>query len=425
MIEVIIFTLIGYPIFCVGAHNVFGIQFTRKILPYVIVIGGTCAIQFFVHPAWGDPIIDLIIFCCDMLGMLLLAEKDRWKAFFLFPVIYFMAMVMNLLMSYGEAAILGIEQNDVRMSFALTLLIEPFALLVYLIVGFVVRKMNIKGIELSFGQYIFQIVAMICIFLQVGIMQGFAEGDALVWQYKQWFVIATIVSSILFFGLTILQQIIQAQKFTLERDNDNYRKFLEQQERYVSLVVRADEKKRKMHHDLRAHMTALSYLSEKGDLESIKTYLKEMEHDIKQFQVEKFTNIYAVDAIISEWHQRITQMNIEWQWLGELANTEKFTVYDLCVIFSNVLSNAYEAAVKCTENGYVHVKCTVIGEEVVVDIVNSCIDQIVSNEKPSTSKKDKSSHGFGLQNVEDVVKKYNGTIEYDRKKESFRISIVM
>ncbi len=425
MIEVIIFTLIGYPIFYVGAQNVFGIRFTRKILPYVIVIGGTCAIQCIFHPSWGDPIIDLIIFSCDMLGMLLLAEKDKWKAFFLFPVLYFLTTIMNLLMSYGEAALLGIEQNDVRMSFALTLIIEPFALLVYLIVGFVARKINLQGAKLNFGQYVFQIAAVICFFIQVGLMQGFAEGDPLVWQYKQWFIIATIVTSILFFGLMILQQFILAQKYTLERDNENYRKFLEQQEQYVNLVIRADEKKRKMHHDMRAHITALSYLSEKGDLEAIKAYLKEMEHGIKQFQVEKFTGIYAVDAIISEWHQRIKEKDIEWQWSGELTDAEEYTVYDLCVIFSNVLSNAYEAAVKCSEGGYVHLKCATMEKQIVIDIVNSCVDQIISNEKPSTSKEDKASHGFGLQNVEDVVKKYNGTIEYDRQKECFRLSIVM
>ena len=45
MIWVILYTLIGYPILYVVYRNVFGIEFTKKKWPYVLVIGGTCLLQ--------------------------------------------------------------------------------------------------------------------------------------------------------------------------------------------------------------------------------------------------------------------------------------------------------------------------------------------------------------------------------------------
>ena len=80
---------------------------------------------------------------------------------------------------------------------------------------------------------------------------------------------------------------------------------------------------------------------------------------------------------------------------------------------------------KLTEKKYIHVRCATIRNKIVIEIMNSCETQQSGKVRPLTTKLDKGSHGYGLQNVEDVVKKYNGTIDYDRAQDRFRLSIVM
>ena len=132
-----------------------------------------------------------------------------------------------------------------------------------------------------------------------------------------------------------------------------------------------------------------------------------------------------MDAIISEWYQRAVDNGVDWQWTGELTDIREISTYEMCIVFSNILSNAYEAVEKLTEKKYIHVRCATIRNKIVIEIMNSCETQQSGKVRPLTTKLDKGSHGYGLQNVEDVVKKYNGTIDYDRAQDRFRLSIVM
>ena len=425
MIWVILYTLIGYPILYVVYRNVFGIEFTKKKWPYVLVIGGTCLLQVLLGGTWAHPMVDTVIFCCDMVGVFVLAVGKRWKAFFLFPVVYFMTLIVNLLASYGVAAVLGISHKQLRHSPGLTLISEAFALIVFPIYGWLVKKTKMKTMKFSMGQYLVQILGVLCFFFQIGFMQGFVEGSEFMMRYKQQFLVAILVTAILFFGLNIWQQIIWTRNVSLKQDNDNYQSFLEHQEQYVNMVIREDEKKRKMHHDMRAHIMALSALSEKDDLDAIKKYISEREQGINGIQITHFTNICAVDAIISEWYQRAVDNGVDWQWTGELTDIREIYTYEMCIVFSNILSNAYEAVEKLTEKKYIHVRCATIRNKIVIEIMNSCETQQSGKVRPLTTKLDKGSHGYGLQNVEDVVKKYNGTIDYDRAQDRFRLSIVM
>ena len=425
MIWVILYTLIGYPILYVVYRNVFGIEFTKKKWPYVLVIGGTCLLQVLLGGTWAHPMVDTVIFCCDMVGVLILVDRKKWKAFLLFPVVYFLPAIVNMLVSYAVATVLGISHNEFRQSIALALITQLSAILVFSIYGWLFGKSKPKAIKFSLGQYLVQILGVLCFFFQIGFMQGFVEGSEFMMRYKQQFLVAILVTAILFFGLNIWQQIIWTRNVSLKQDNDNYQSFLEHQEQYVNMVIREDEKKRKMHHDMRAHIMALSALSEKGDLDEIKKYISEMEQGINGIQIDHFTNICAVDAIISEWYQRAVDNGVDWQWTGELTDIREISTYEMCIVFSNILSNAYEAVEKLTEKKYIHVKCASIRNKIFIEIMNSCETQQSGKVRPLTTKLDKGSHGYGLQNVEDVVKKYNGTIEYEGSAGCFRLSIVM
>ena len=49
----------------------------------------------------------------------------------------------------------------------------------------------------------------------------------------------------------------------------------------------------------------------------------------------------------------------------------------------------------------------------------------IDGNKFFTIKKDKENHGFGMLNIEQVIKKYEGTIAYDYKAPFFTVSICL
>lgn len=61
-----------------------------------------------------------------------------------------------------------------------------------------------------------------------------------------------------------------------------------------------------------------------------------------------------------------------------------------------------------------------------VQVENSCMElSKETTDRPQTTKKNKREHGIGLQNVESVVEKYRGTIKYERREESFCVTIML
>ena len=88
---------------------------------------------------------------------------------------------------------------------------------------------------------------------------------------------------------------------------------------------------------------------------------------------------------------------------------------DIFCVLSNLLDNAIEAQT-FVDNKRVEVFIDENEDVCSLKIYNSISDDMVKALKEDTlfktHKKDKLMHGYGLKNVNDVVKKYNGRINY-------------
>lgn len=92
---------------------------------------------------------------------------------------------------------------------------------------------------------------------------------------------------------------------------------------------------------------------------------------------------------------------------------------DLYILLENLLDNAMEASLQ-TEKRKMELSIYADDSHIDIEIGNSAKDDVlVINPDMHTTKKDKLSHGFGLQNVKDIVKRYNGLIEYQSKERGY------
>lgn len=424
MVGVVLYTLIELLNFYFAYKNVFGIRFTKRRLSYVIVVTASCAVQIFVLFLIDNTWRDVIAIVAGLIGAIIVTESKKWKTALLFPIVFFLSSLINILGSYGVAALLEITQEAVGDSIALTLVSESTAILVFIIYNVLVRRR--EEISLSVGQYVILLIGGVCFFIIISFSQGLLQDEIdFISEMKELTAAACVVIALFFIVLSLWQQIIWKKAYKYRMDNEKYEVFLTGQEEHIRMLIIEDEKRRKLRHDMNAHMLALNAMAEKEEWDMLKEYLGHMQDSLGDVSVNKYTMISAVDAIVDEWYHRAINHQTKWLWEGTIQPTDRITIFEMCTLFSNLLSNAVEAIEKIDKERRIEIKVSNFQEKIVIFIRNTCDDAEMLHVKPKTTKGDEVFHGLGLKNVEEIVKKHEGSIDYEMKDGWFQVDIVL
>lgn len=202
---------------------------------------------------------------------------------------------------------------------------------------------------------------------------------------------------------------------------DIWKRRFEEQEKYIQEV-------RSMKHDMQTHLLVLQYCLADGKYEEAKKYLKTMRSKDFGDLVERDINVgnSLVNMIIKEYLAKSTD-KISFFYKGELPKKTIVADYDLCTIFSNLISNAVEACQKLrSTEKEIHMRISTDEENLSI-VMRNPVEWIVENDvlEKGTTKEDKVSHGYGLRNVKSVVEKYNGELKYICKDHLFYVEIVL
>jgi sensor histidine kinase regulating citrate/malate metabolism len=94
---------------------------------------------------------------------------------------------------------------------------------------------------------------------------------------------------------------------------------------------------------------------------------------------------------------------------------------DLCSLLANLLTNALEAA---QQEMFLELKK--VRETLFITVKNDYETQpVIINGKFITNKKEKSLHGWGTQIVEQIVEKYEGSVEYTVSERYFAAYVML
>lgn len=425
MVGEMIYFLVELVNYYLAYRYIFRIPFTKNKYLYLIDIICACMIETFVLMQMGLVYRDVSILIVGLLAILIITKSKRWKVFLLYPVVFFLTSMINTLGSYGLAALLGITQEEICNSTGLTLIAECTAIIAFLLYEKVVRKKNTEEVELTLGQYVIVLVGSIGIFLIVGFSQGLLRGEIEVLdKNKELIAVVSAMVAIFFVGLSIWQHITWKKAFRYKIENEKYKIFLSGQEKHIHMLIYEDEKRRKLYHDMNAHMTALDNLIINEEWVQLKKYIGQMKQSLDESRVDKYTTISAVDAIISEWHNRAINHNVEWSWKGTISPSDRVSVYELCIVFSNLLSNAVEELEKGDMGGKLEINVSNFQGNIIIAVKNTCRDKATGGDL-KTTKEDKSLHGLGLKNVEEIVEKHEGNIEYSIVDNWFQVEVIL
>ena len=182
----------------------------------------------------------------------------------------------------------------------------------------------------------------------------------------------------------------------------------------------------KLYHDLNNHLNVLYQFLEEGEMDEAKKYIRQISQPIQKLTKTVWTGVDVVDVIISSKVEKMRNKGISWDINAEFPKNTNIQPYDLCTILSNLLDNAVEAVERTGEPGKISLTIRKINYFLMIQITNSCAGKNGSFDVlPKTTKKDKAMHGWGLQNVQETVQKYGGTLKFRKEENQFSVDVMM
>ena len=239
--------------------------------------------------------------------------------------------------------------------------------------------------------------------------------------------------SVFFMGiLMVFSNILMIFLFRkITRDNRVYienklmKEKMDMEYKYYMKVKENQERVRQMYHDMKNHMSCIKNLSNTS--KNFNEYITEINMEIEKCESCFNTGNLILDIILNEKKASCLDKNIKFNSYIEFKKCDFIKVNDVCTIFSNLIDNAIEACDKLQSDKYIILKSSYINENFfVMKVENSKCNEIeIKNGNLITDKKDKLTHGIGLENVKRTIYSYDGEmdIKYDDKKFVVKILI--
>lgn len=165
-------------------------------------------------------------------------------------------------------------------------------------------------------------------------------------------------------------------------------------------------------HDYKNHIVALSQLSQDGKTDEIRDYLKQQNKLLDQNMLYIKTGNSTMDAIINAKKNIADRRNIVFYVNAAVSEECGINSFDIVSILGNLIDNALEA---CTleSNPYIDVSIKEENNFLVIKVINAFTGELPENMQ--TTKNNKIYHGIGMENIKNIVEKYNGEFEMVHK----------
>lgn len=215
----------------------------------------------------------------------------------------------------------------------------------------------------------------------------------------------------------------------LQRLNTVYRQQVILYERYMNEKTLSMTTFRQAKHDLKQKLFVIVTLAREQKLDDIIVYVQNLitESGIENKGVIQTGNS-IVDSILNYQYHLAKVNNIQFWSELIIPDKWKFDAGDICVILGNALDNAIEATMKVEEiERKIKIAMTYNNNNLSIIIINSFDGNIRKKNQNEllTTKEDTINHGLGLQSIQKVVDKYNGTVAFDYSEDQFCLRLLL
>lgn len=233
-------------------------------------------------------------------------------------------------------------------------------------------------------------------------------------------VLVIINGMILFLDEAIYRSIVDRhEKRALQQQNQAYANQMELMEQSATAIS-------SVRHDMKNHIFSLKAIHQQGDDEAFQSYIHEMIVDIESTRPLAHSGHFIVDSIINFKLQLLQVESLDLRLSVEIPEHLPIMDYDLTALLGNLLDNAVTAVNEGGDEGtlVLHIDCNKGNFIILLD--NSHGGTLTTHQgRLKSTKSQPELHGIGLRKVEEVVSKYQGTLDINYGKDMFAVAIVI
>ena len=179
-------------------------------------------------------------------------------------------------------------------------------------------------------------------------------------------------------------------------------------ESYYQGLQREERQVRTLRHDLRNHLTALRGLVEAGEEDKALQYIDQLADSPALRGGRRLCENDAANAVLSAKAEAMGRAGLTADFAVSLPKSLPLGDADLCALLGNALDNAMEAAERA-EDKTVVLRCRVEKGLFMLRVENAYAGELPPG--LSTTKADKTSHGFGLAGMREIAERLGGSLE--------------
>lgn len=192
----------------------------------------------------------------------------------------------------------------------------------------------------------------------------------------------------------------------------------ELQKEYFEMLLNKEGKTRQFRHDIMAELMQIKSYVERKEYEALDKYVEQSLHELDLISNYNYdVGNEAINILLNHYLIPVKDkciINVK----GYISETINIEDRDLCIMVSNLLSNAVEAIKKINKNCEKLISFNIKSGKYYTYIIveNTCLPECSGLQ---TDKQDRKNHGFGIKNIKKTVKKYNGNFLYKVENNMF------
>lgn len=367
--------------------------------------------SYYITGTQDNPAVAFIIFV--IIEIVILFNDKLWKKILTgLWLVFFIAMLDEMFQMVLELLTLKINTDGWALNVTTIMFLS-------ILVFFIRFKTNGRIIQFSYAYYVFLTILALTEGLTIGILERIYEQT----EYAASVYVLIILSLIIMIVNVIVVVFLAVSNDGYKQRDIVNQEYLKQQEKHYNYLKEINEDIRSFKHDYTSHMLNIRKYNDEKSYDELDAYVKRITKDMHLLENRVSVNDGIVDAILNQYAYEAEESGIRFSVYGTFTNKSIIEPYDLCVIFSNLVKNAMDAA-KESEEKYVKVYIKRNEEYINFKVENSFGGNLIKeNGKYNTTKADKINHGLGLENVKRSVEKYNGNIFFGDVKHKFMVNI--
>lgn len=220
-----------------------------------------------------------------------------------------------------------------------------------------------------------------------------------------------IQATLLFINIVLLEFLWKfTEYFQKEKEQSLLRQQLQYQEIHYQNLIRSSEQIQKIRHDMKNHLQTISILYATDKTDELPEYLRQTHKLLERSGQVISTGNPSFDAVLNIKLAEMGEKGISCSPALSVPRGLDLPFSDTVTVLGNLLDNAINS-------------CTA-ASSIILSVTWQQGTLFLHMENPCTAVK-KASYGIGMKNVEEIVKKYSGTMNTEVKDGEYITDIIL